>query len=54
MRHPLQRIPDRKRLPLLLLLLALTTSLMAVLIWTLHGEIHDIIDLELAGNERTA
>lgn len=54
MRHPLQKIPDRRKLPLLLLLLALTGGLMAVLSWTLRGEYYGIIALELAGNEEKA
>jgi len=54
MRHPLQKIPNRRKLPLLLLLFALTGGLMAVLSWTLRGEHYGIIDLELAGNEEKA
>ena len=54
MHHPLQRIPARRKLPLLLLLLVLTGSLMVVLSWTLWGERYSIVHLELAGNEEKA
>lgn len=50
----MQKIPDRRKRPLFLLLLALTGALMAVLNWTLHGERYGIIALEKAGSEEKA
>lgn len=47
--HPLQEFPARAELPLFLLLLFLTAGLIAVLVWTLRGERHSIVALELAG-----
>ncbi len=54
MHHPLQKVPDGRKSLLLLLLLGLTSGLMAVLSWTLRGERYSIVDLELAGSEEEA
>jgi hypothetical protein len=51
MRHPLQKIPAARKLPVLLLLLGLTGGLMIILSKTLHGEKYGIVALELAGNK---
>lgn len=46
---PVAGVPREGRLPLFLLLLFLTAGLIAVLVWTLRGERHSIVALELAG-----
>ena len=50
MRHRLQRVPRKKRGPLLFSLLALTAALMVVLDRTLRGERYGIFALQLAGS----
>jgi len=54
MKHPLQAIPQERRLPISLTLLALTVGLSTILSWTLRKERYGIVALEMAGDERKA